>query len=309
MIIRKGGLWAAWLGAVAVTATAQAYIPIPRAAELDARFVPKPALARGAAFGFDAVVADAYWLQAVQIVGAENTRDPSAHGAVLARLVDVTTTLDPFVDHPYRFAAVWLIDSLESVREANRILERGIAYHPRDWRNRFHLAFNQFFYLQDQSAAAATLEPAVSLPGAPRYLGRLAARLRAQTAGLDASAAFLQEMVRSAPDGYAKAEYEKALDEIETERRARFLDRAHEAFRARTGRDLARVEELVEGPAPLLRELPPEPHGWEWVIDDQGRIVSSYLGRRYQASVHPMWNQQQQEWRAKLDAERAGEAP
>lgn len=294
---------------MAVTATAHAYIPIPRAAELDARFVPKPALARGAAFGFDAIVADAYWLQAVQIVGAENARDPSAHAPVLARLVDVTTTLDPFVQHPYRFAAVWLIDSPESVREANRILRRGIAYHPRDWRNYFHLAFNQFFYLQDQEAAATSLEPAVLLPGAPRYLGRLAARLRAATGGLEASAAFLQEMVRSAPDGYAKAEYEKALDEVETERRARFLDRAHDAFRARTGRDLARVEELAEGSDPVLRALPPEPHGWEWVIDDQGRIVSSYLGRRYQASVHPMWNQQQKEWRAKLESEHAEGAP
>jgi len=308
LISRRSGLWVAWLGAVAVTATAHAYIPIPRAKDLDVRFVPKPELARGAAFGFDAVVADAHWIQAVQIVGGENGRDPSVHGPLLARLVDVTTSLDPFVDHPYRFAAVWLIDSVESVRAANRILERGIAYHPRDWRNRFHLAFNQFFYLQDQAAAAETLEPAVQLPGAPRYLGRLAARLRSQTAGIDASAAFLQEMVRNAPDGYAKAEYEKALDEIETERRARLLDQAREAYRQRTGRDVARVEELAEGPDAVLRALPPEPHGWEWVFDEEGRVVSSYLGKRYQAHVHPVWNEKQREWRAKLDAERKGDA-
>ncbi|MEN8185253.1 MAG: hypothetical protein ABFS46_22245 [Myxococcota bacterium] len=33
----------------------------------------------------------------------------------------------------------------------------------------------------------------------------------------------------------------------------------------------------------MLPALPPELHGWEWVLDpDSGRIVSSYYGKRYQ---------------------------
>ncbi|HVP28413.1 MAG TPA: hypothetical protein VMW35_04545 [Myxococcota bacterium] len=301
------GLAAAWLGAVAVTAAAHAAIPLPSPADIDVRFVPKPELARGAAFGFDALVGDAYWLEAVQIVGAEVHRDPSAHAAVLARLVDVITTLDPFVGHPYRFAAVWLVDSIESVRAADRLLERGIAYHPRDWRNRFYLAFNQFFYLQDEQAAADSLAPAANLPDAPRYLGRLAARLRAGSGGLDASAAFLRELARNELDPAAQAGYAEALDEVETERVARVLDAARREFQRREGRDIERVEDLARGASPVLRSLPPEPHGERWVIDGEGTIVSSYLGRRYVAHVHPAWKEKRERWRAQLDAEREGE--
>ncbi len=276
------------LVAAAITAAAQAHLRLPAPGERDARFVPSPALARGAAFGFDAVVADAYWLQAVQVVGASRG-DPSAEAPLLARLIDVVTSLDPFVDHPYRFAAVWLTDSVASVKQANALLERGIAFHPTEWRNRFYLAFNQFFFLAEDAQAAQTLDAAISLPGAPRYLGRLAARLRSAGDGLEPAAAFLQQLVAEAPDGYARAEYERALDEIEAERRARLLDRAREEFRRRTGRDIERVEDLARGPSPVLRALPPEPNGWEWVLSPEGKIVSSYYEHRYEPQIHPIW--------------------
>lgn len=290
------------VAAVAVTGSAHALIPLSSQAERDARFVASPSVARAAAFGFDAVVADWHWLDAVQIVGAEIRGDPSMNGPLLARLLDVTTTLDPWVDHPYRFAAVWLTDSPETVRAANRLLERGIAHHPTDWRNRFHLAFNHFFHLQDEETAARVLDGAVGLPGAPRYLPRLAARLRSKSGGLDASALFLRELVKNAPDGFTKAEYEKALDEIETERRARVLDAARDEFRRRNGRDITSPGELAQGSNPVLKSLPPEPNGWEWTLDAEGRIVSSWYGHRYETQIHAVWRRQRAE-RAKQQAE------
>ena len=113
---------------------------------------------------------------------------PSQHATKLGRLIDVVTTLDPWVDHPYRFAAVWLTDSEESVRTANRLLERGIQYHPDDWRNYFYLGFNHFYYLQENAEAADWLEQAIERPGAPRYLPRLVAKLRSESADIYAAA-------------------------------------------------------------------------------------------------------------------------
>ncbi len=272
-----------WVAVAVATATAHARISTQGGGDADeARVVPRPELLRVASLGFESLVADYYWIQAVQVVGASNA-DPSEHGPLLGRLVDVVTQLDPWVDHPYRFGALWMIDSLPSIRLANQILRRGIAYHPLDWRNRFYLGFNQFFYLEDNPAAIETLEPALKLPGAPRYLSRLVARLRIDTDGLEASALFLQELVRSAPDGYAKAEYEKALDEIEAERRARFLDGAREEYKRRQGRDITRVADLLAGGNPVLRQLPAEPNGWEWSLDPEtDRIVSTYYRVRYE---------------------------
>jgi hypothetical protein len=279
--MRSSRLWLA-IGLAAATAGAHRAMPISSAPEGDERFVPRPALARALSFGFEAVVADFHWLQAVQIVGGTH-RGLHRHSARLGRLVDVATTLNPWMDHPYRFAAVWLTDSVESVRTANALLERGISYHPRDWRNRFYLGFNHYFYLSDNQAAARALEGAIEAGGTPRYLRRLVARLRADTEGLDTAELFLRRLAQETHDPYARAEYEKALDEVETERRARRLDRAREEYQRRHGRDLSSVEDLVRGPDPVLPRLPRELHGWEWVIDPEtGRIVSSWYGARYE---------------------------
>src|SRR5262245_23503250 len=198
-------------------------------------FVPRPEQARLASFGFAALVADFHWLHAVQVVGDEAPLTP-AQATLIGRLIDVVTTLDPWVEHAYRCAAVWLTDSPGSVHAANRLLVRGIAYHPLDWRNRHYLGFNHFFYLSDEEKAAEILAPAVSLPGAPRYLGGLVARLRLRRGGLEATAAFLTELARDTTDEYKRAEYLKALDEIQVERWARQLEAARREYRRRTGR-------------------------------------------------------------------------
>jgi hypothetical protein len=282
-------LWARLGGAfaiVAAIAAAQSHLPDAPAHVGDAAFVPDPGTARLLAFGFDSLVADYYWLQAVQIVGSPE--GPTGRGRHIGRLVDVVTTLDPWVDHPYRFAAVWMHDDEAAVRHANRLLERGIEHHPGDWRNRFYLGFNHFFYLGEPAAAARVLAPAVTLPGAPRYLGRLVARLRSDAAGgeIEAAAAFLHELLRQNEDPFKEAEYEKALDEIEAERRARQLDAARAEFQRRHGRDIAKVDDLVTVPPPVLRRLPPEPHGWEWSLQPEtGQIVSSYIRHRYSIRV------------------------
>lgn len=270
----------------ALCAGAFARLPQPAAAERGERFIPKPQVARASALGFEAVLADYYWLQAVQLVGA--TKEPSGRSKRIGKLIDVATTLDPWVSHPYRFAAVWMTDDVESVRESNRLLRRGIAYHPRDWRNYFYLGFNHFYYLHDFETAARSLEATLELPGSPVYLQRLVARLRAQGEGLEAAATFLRELADGTPSRHARAEYRRALEEVETERRARVLDRARAAYRRRHGRDIERVGDLVRGPDPVLERLPPEPHGGEWVIDEgSGRIVSSFYGHRYEPQFHP----------------------
>ena len=270
------------------TAAAHARIATQVHAESGERWVPLPELARIASVGFQNVVSDYHWLQALQVVGG-SAGDPTAHASLLGRLVDVVTTLDPWVEHPYRFAAIWLTDSEANVRKANALLEKAIAHHPDDWRNYYYLGFNRFFYLEENEAAAEVIEKAASLPGSPRYLPRLVARLRAGGDGLETSAGMLATLVESTQDPFEKAEYEKALDEVETERRARVLDAARVEFQRRKGRDLTRVEQLMEGPTPVLRSLPPELHGWEWEIDPaSGKIVSSYYHARYEPRLQAM---------------------
>lgn len=275
--------------AVAATGWAHGAVPVRSRAEQGDAFIPKPDVARATALGFHAVLADYYWLRAVQIVGRE--RIPEKHAPTLGALVDVVTTLNPWVDHPYRFAAMWLTDSLASVRKGNQLLERGIAHHPDEWRNRFYLGFNHYFYLDDEAAAAEALEGAARLPKAPAYLPRLVARLRATTGDLDVAEAFLREMIRTTDDERAIEGYREALEEVAAERLARELDAARARYRRRHGRDIARVEDLVSGSRPVLSALPPEPHGAGWALDDEtGEIVSRHYGRRYEPDESGAWD-------------------
>lgn len=255
-------------------------IPAPPRSALGEAFVPRPEVARLASLGFRTLMADIYWLQAVQIAGGAT--NPEKYGKVLGRYIDVVTTVDPWVDHPYRFAAVWLIDNETDVRQANRLLRRSFSTHPDDWRNRFYLGFNLFHYLSKDQEASKQLAIAARLPGSPDYLMGLAARLNAGHAGLDVSENMIVEMRNATRDERRRAGYDAMLQEIETERRARILDRARAEYRKRHGRDITRVEDLVDGARPVLRKLPQEPNHAGWVLDEKtGKIVSGRYHHRY----------------------------
>jgi hypothetical protein len=270
-----------------VTLAAQARLPsAPAGEERDEALVPRPAMLRIVALGFENLLADYYWLRVVQLVGGEYG-NPVQHAAAIGRYTEAVATLDPWVDHPYRFAALWMCEDPETVEPSNRLLERGIAYHPREWRNRFYLSFNHLYYIGDAQDALTELEPTIGLPGAPPYLARLAARLRSASDGgdLDAAEGFLRTLLEENLDLWQRASYEDALVEIETERRARQLDAARERFRSENGFDILAVEELAWGPHAVLWTLPPEPNGAGWTIDAQsGRIVSQHYRRRYQVN-------------------------
>jgi hypothetical protein len=275
--------------AIAATAGAHAGIDTETRRAEDASWLPSVGQARLASLGFGPVLGDFYWLEAMHLVGSVRG-NVEPHAPVIASLIELVTGLDPWVDHPYRFAAIWLSDAEGTIDRANALLEKGIAYHPLDWRNRHYLGFNHFYHLDDAQRAADVLEPAVGLAGAPGYLAPLVAKLRADAGSLDAAEALLVGLVNTTADEYAKARYLKSLDEIATERRARSLDAARLEYWKRTGHDLARVEDLLAGPAPVLRTLPPpHPHfaDFRWILDPEtGHITSSFYGSRYRLYHH-----------------------
>lgn len=267
--------------AVAGIAGAEAGIPF-RPSARETAFIPDPRTAKLASFGFMSALSDLHWMRAVQIAGS----DEGAFGQspTIGALIDVVTTLDPWVEHPYRFAAVWMKDDEAAVRKANDLLARGIAHHPGDWRNYFYLAFNYFFYLGEQTEAARALRPAIHLAGAPAYLGPLVARLESESGGLDASAAFLREMALQAKSEAERVPYVTALREIQTERVARYLDSGRAEFVRRFHRDIASVDELVT--SGLMPELPPDPSFGGWTLSPlDGRIVSKALRFRYEVKI------------------------
>jgi len=295
VIANKG--WVRWLPVLVAVAWIHGQMSTETLAKSGRIAPPDPSRARMLALGFEPVIADYYWVQALQVVGSRIAKQ--GDGTLVRDLVDLVLELDPWVDHPYRFAALWLDRSLDEVRHANRVLEQGIAYHPDEWRNRFYLGYNHFLHLGDNQRAAEVLESALAFEEAPDYLGALVTRLKASADSLDAAALFLQQLVATTEDPYKKAEYGKAFDEIETERRARYLDGARQEFQRRHGRELERVEELWEGPRRVIGRVPgAHPHfpEFRWEFDEQGEIVSSFYGNRYRVHYHSSDLERRHRW-------------
>jgi tetratricopeptide (TPR) repeat protein len=293
----------------AMTAVGWSHSRVPHAASasLGEDFIPTPHVAQAMAFGFDALLADYHWLQAVQVAGGQDVIG-SETARELGQRIDVVTFLNPHVGHPYRFAAVWLTHDPEQVREGIRLLHRATEYHPDDWRNYFYIAFNHFFYLGEYEEAASILEAALDLPGRPSYLQRLVARLKSQEGDVEVAEVFLRELYQSSSDEEEKARMQIALDEIEIEYRARHLDRARDAYRELAGKDIDSVEDLTREPFRILERLPDaEPsaipralrRGSVWEIDpDTDQIESSYLGNRYEVHYAPQDRRRLEEWKA-----------
>lgn len=294
------------IAAVSCTGWAHSKLPIDATESEDLGFVPDPDRVRALVAGYDAIAADYQWLRAVQVVGSAPAVD-APRAEHLGRLVDVVTTLNPHVDHPYRFAAIWLTHDETQVREGIRLLRRATQYHPDDWRNYFYLGFAQFFYLGEFELAAESLERAMRQEGAPAYLPRLVARLKAQSRDIDVAEIFLREMLANTADPEDRARLQIALDEIELEYKARLLDRARAAYRRVAGRDIGSIEDLIRPPHRMLEALPsPEPdaipeslrRGSRWKIDPRTkRIVTTYLGRRYEVNFSAADRSRLDRWR------------
>ena len=124
--------------------------------------------------------------------------------------------------------------------------------------------------------AAESLWRASRLKGAPKYLGLLATRLAADAGDMRVARALAEEMVTRASEESTRAEWDGRLRDIEMEERARFLDQAVSRFRELRGHDPDSLQDLVR--AGILREIPTEPHGGRFLIED-GVVVSSEGGR------------------------------
>jgi len=290
---------------VLVTSTLLIHRQMEPAKRLRERYalVPEPGLAKLLSLGFHSLASDLFWIQTLQAVGGSRIevtgsgKRVAAYTDYVGKLIDVTTTLDPWVVTPYHAAAVFLVDREESVEKANRLLKRSIAHHPDDWREYYYLGFNHFYYLEENDRAQVLIDKAAHLPGSPTYLPRLAARLGTELGdSLLVAESFLHEMYRGA-EGLAKEQYEKALLEIQTEQLARLLDVAREEFKRRNGRDIGAVDELVSGSSPVLDRLPEDPNGKGWTLQPEtGVIVSKQSGARYQLFAK-LWQKKMREQR------------
>ncbi len=225
--------------------------------------------------GFEGLFADIYWLRTVQYFGAQRAFDGGQRFELLYPLIDITITLDPRLEIPYRYGATFLSEPRpQGAGEPEKgiaILERGVAALPDKWRLRQDLGFFTFLFMHDPQGAARILDEAAKLPGAAFWLRTLAADLLLQGGERRASRAMWTQMFEQSEEGIIKENARLRLQELDALDRVDALNAVVVAIEQRTGRKPGSLEEIQA--ADLARGPIVDPSGVPFEYDrDTGRV-------------------------------------
>jgi len=227
-------------------------------------------------FGFRNVVADAAWLQAVQVSGSRRmSRDDYDRLDILLKTVG---NLDPHFVVPYLLGGVILGDSPDHVEAALDTLERGRAYHPLEWRLPFYIGYIKYFSLGDPIGSGKAIEEASRIPGGPPYLPLLASRMLSEGREPETALALLDGILRQESDPVRIEVLKKRIREVVVERDIQELERAVEAFRRRNGEFPSTLADLVRNG--FLPRLPAEPNGGRYILGPDGTVRSDRVSTR-----------------------------
>jgi tetratricopeptide (TPR) repeat protein len=244
-------------------------------APYDLRFLPTPQTARWLSLGHPTLVANLYWLRAVQYMG-----DPKANARgwdKLLPVLDLVTELDPKHGYAYQVGGNMLAVS-GRVEESNRLLEKGVRNVPDRYILSFHRAVNAFMYEGDYALAGEWFERSARTPGAPLHMREAVAAMYVKGNQAEAAIGFLTHMIETSEDADSRKALEAQLQQARLERAATPIDAAAQRYREQFGWFPASAAALVV--AGLLPEVPQDPYGGSWRIDEEGRAHSTVNPRR-----------------------------
>lgn len=238
------------------------------------------------ALSYDAVLADAYWIRALQHYGHEHLKpEGSKTYDLLYPLLDLTTTLDPHFIVAYRFGAPFLAepkpDGAGRPDLAIALLKKGIGATPDKWDYYHDIGFVYYWHLHDYARAAEWFKRGGDRPGAPWWLKTYAAVMLVRGGDRQASRFMWQQMAQSESAWLREVSGRRlmqldALDQIDV------LQRASEDFTARTGQIASSWQQLIA--SGFVRGIPLDPDGAPYRLD----TVTGDVGLGPDSTLRPL---------------------
>ena len=229
------------------------------------------------ALSFDTLLADIYWIRAIQAYGggklaAEGEKDYS----LLYPLLDITTTLDPLFNVAYRFGAIFLTEAFPDGPGrpdlAVALLRKGVAANPDRWEYLQDIGFVHYWWLQDYEEAARWFRRASEVPGSSWWLQSLAANTLAQGGNREGSRLLWQQMYDSADNDWMRNEADRRLTQLDALDQIELYEQAIAVFRDRTGELPRSWQELIAAGA--LTGIPRDPTGTDFELEPRDGTVT-----------------------------------
>ncbi len=204
-------------------------------------YVRSPEAVKRLALSYESLLADVYWIRAVQHYGTTKlSTDPTKDYDLLYPLLDLTTSLDPRFNVAYSFGAIFLAEPPPGGPGrpdlAIALLEKGLRAQPQRWELAQSIGFVHYWWRQDYDEAAAWFARAAAFPGAPVWLGPLAATTLAQGGNRESSRQLWQQVARDAEDEWYRNEAGRRLMQLDAMDQRDALQQAVSAFQQREGR-------------------------------------------------------------------------
>ena len=235
--------------------------------------------AKRISLGFNGLAADWYWMRSLQYVGGKilNTHQKiqlddmsPLNLKLLAPLLDAATTLDPEFMEPYEYAAVVL--PAVNVQDAIRVINKGIAANPSAWRLYQHLGYI-YWQQKDFTASADAYGRGAAIPGAPRWMEAMKAKMINEGGSRDTARDIYLHMYQEAGDDQVKEMARRYLMRLDSLDELDGLRKIIAAYRSRSGRCPSSWKDLE----PVFRALrlridasgaPLDPSGTAYVLDN-----------------------------------------
>ena len=240
-------------------------------------YVSSPAVVTRLALSYDALVADLYWIRAIQYYGGTRLSNrPDKSYDLLYPLLDLTTSLDPNFNIAYEFGAFFLSEKKPGGTGQTGSGDRSAG--ERAWRRgrtagSFRMTSASCHYRDgDYRQAAEWFERAAETPGAKKegeradiWLRPLAANTLA-AGGDTTSSRVLYEQLLKSDATWLRADAArrlKQLDAIDSIAAARTADGANTSAGSAIGH--LTWEDMVR--AGVLRACPLDPAGYPYVLN------------------------------------------
>jgi len=264
--------------AVGLQAVREQRAPLPGRAAADVLYVRSAPVLERLALSYRTLLADIYWLRAVQHYGRTKlSAETDKRYDLLYPLLDLTTSLDPRFNVAYRFGAIFLAEPFPGGPGrpdlAIELLRKGLRSQPNRWELAEDIGFVYYWWLNDHERAAEWFTRASRLPGAPDWLGPVAATTLAEGGSRASSRRLWQEIAGTAEAEWLRATAALRLRQLDALDQLDGLLRAAQAYEARTGAPPSDWRALVA--ARLLPGLP---------VDSAGFPVQLMNGR---IGLHP----------------------
>jgi hypothetical protein len=249
---------------------AQPPLAAPEGVSTNLLYVRSPQVLRRATLSFQAVVADIYWIRAVQHYGGTKLSDaPNKQYDVLYPLLDLTTMLDPYFDVVYKFGSVFLAEPYPGGAgrpdEAIALLQKGLHTRPDKWELAQGVGFVYYWWLADYPNAAMWFNRAADMPAAPDWLRPLAAVTLAQGGNRASSRMLWTEIARNADADWLRDQAAFRLKQLDALDGIDFIQQAVDQYRTRNRVPPASWDDMMR--AGFLRGVPPDPTGLPFQLD------------------------------------------